>query len=76
MILKLVNPTAEPIEVHIDLAWADGVASKAQLISLSGEKGAKNSFDRPERVGLVKSTISAVLSSRTRSRRWPLRSFA
>jgi alpha-L-arabinofuranosidase len=59
VILKLVNPTAESIEAHITLAGADDVASKAQLISLSGEKDATNSFDRPERVVPVTSTISA-----------------
>ena len=59
VILKLVNPTPEPIEAHINLAGADRVAAKAQLISLSGEKEATNTFDRPNTVVPVKSEISA-----------------
>ncbi len=59
VILKLVNPTPKPIEAHITLASLDGVESKAQLVSLSGEKDATNTFDQPNAVVPVRSEISA-----------------
>ncbi|MFG0286594.1 MAG: alpha-L-arabinofuranosidase C-terminal domain-containing protein [Rhodopirellula sp. JB044] len=59
VILKLVNPTSEPIQAQINLAGTSSVASEASLISLSGAKDATNTFEHPNKVVPEKSTISA-----------------
>ncbi|TWT84263.1 Extracellular exo-alpha-L-arabinofuranosidase precursor [Planctomycetes bacterium CA13] len=59
VIVKLVNPTSDPIEAHLNIAGSDSVATKAQLISLSGEKNATNTLDHPNTVAPVTSEIAA-----------------
>jgi alpha-L-arabinofuranosidase len=59
VIMKLVNPTPEPHAAHIKLAGVSSVQPKAQLISLSGERDASNTFDRPNTVVPVRSEIPA-----------------
>jgi alpha-L-arabinofuranosidase len=57
LIVKLVNPSVTPIKIRIQLEGVKKVASRARLISMSGEKDAVNTFDKPDAVKPVRSEI-------------------
>ena len=53
----MVNPSPTPIEARIHLDGVKSVASKARLISMTGEKDAENTFEHPEVVQPVSSEV-------------------
>lgn len=57
VIIKLVNPSPVPVDASITLAGVKDVAAKARLISLSGDKGAVNTFEKPDTIQPVMSQI-------------------
>jgi alpha-L-arabinofuranosidase len=50
IVVKLVNPTDKAIDARIDLQGLRRIASAARLITLSGERNATNSVERPDAV--------------------------
>jgi alpha-L-arabinofuranosidase len=59
VIVKLVNPTRDPIDARIMLKNAASVAPKARLITLSGAAGAVNTIEQPDMVKPVTSEVAA-----------------
>jgi alpha-L-arabinofuranosidase len=59
VIVKLVNPTRDPIDARIALKNASNVASKARLITLSGAADAVNTLEQPDTVKPVVSEVAA-----------------
>jgi alpha-L-arabinofuranosidase len=57
IIVKLVNPLLEPVEMSIVLNGVKQVAARAKLITLAGEKDAANTFEHPDLVVPVHSEI-------------------
>jgi alpha-L-arabinofuranosidase len=61
IILKVVNPGAEPADVAVQLDGAERVSSSAQATVLTGERPeAVNSFDAPASVAPVTQTVSGI----------------
>jgi alpha-L-arabinofuranosidase len=61
VILKVVNPGAEPADVVVRLAGAARLATTAQATVLSGERNdAVNTFDEPATVAPVTETLSGI----------------
>jgi alpha-L-arabinofuranosidase len=59
VIVKLVNPTRDPVDARIALKNAKSVAPKARLITLSGDAGAVNTLEHPDTVKPVVSEVAA-----------------
>ncbi len=58
VIIKLVNPSPEPVAARISLPGVKQVAAQARLITLSGAKEAVNTFEDPDTVKPVTSEIA------------------
>ena len=58
IIVKLVNPLLEPMATSFVLDGVKQVAPRAKLITLSGEKDATNTFERPDLVVPVHGEIA------------------
>jgi len=64
LIIKLVNPTGEPIDTKLSLTDFSSISSSAEVITLSGENPlAENSFDNPTKISPIKSTFDGVDSN-------------
>lgn len=59
VIVKLVNPTAEPVNARIKLQGVKSVMTDARLISLAGPRDAVNTFEHPDAVKPVTREIQA-----------------
>lgn len=55
IILKLVNASEENKKVNVDLSLFDNLAPEADMIILSGNKDAENTFENPNNVVPIKS---------------------
>lgn len=59
IVVKLVNPTAAPVDANIDLQGQLRVASSARLVTLAGARDAANTVENPRLVKPVESSIAA-----------------
>jgi alpha-N-arabinofuranosidase len=61
IILKIINPAAEPRKVHIVLQGSNRLSPKAKVITLAGSSpDDENSFESPTRIAPVSSTFEVV----------------
>ncbi len=58
IVVKLVNPTAAPVDANIDLQGKLRLASSARLVTLAGERDATNSVANPDVVKPVESSLA------------------
>jgi alpha-L-arabinofuranosidase len=63
VILKVVNSFATPQQIQIDLRGVSNVAREATVEVLSGEPGAVNSIETPQKVAPKRQTVSTAGSS-------------
>jgi alpha-N-arabinofuranosidase len=60
LFIKLVNPTAKEVNLHLDLKGATNVADSAAVQTLAAEPNATNSIDHPTTVVPASTTFTGV----------------
>ena len=58
VIVKLVNPTEDPVDARVVLAGLPDIKPQATLLSLTGNRGAVNTVENPDAVKTTASEIS------------------